>query len=229
MRTARSRPPEFTAPTAREGTNGDGMGELPPHGRAKAGGEHGTAWVVAQREGPPLRMRRGSKNEPKKKQPNQSLGSPRLMNGKKCRCGDEMEHMYVLLLPIVSVVAVFTFVTVATWAQNRRQERESYYREETYRKILEHGGDSGDRILRLMREEETGGFRRRIEGQRLGGMITTVVGVGVMIFLYAIAGDEPVYLVGIIPLLIGIVLVIYGFFMAPRALARDRSEPDRRE
>ena len=50
-----------------------------------------------------------------------------------------MEHFYGLLLPIVTMVAVFTFVTVATWAENRRKERESYYREETYRKIVEHG------------------------------------------------------------------------------------------
>ena len=138
-----------------------------------------------------------------------------------------MGHFYGFLLPIVSIVAVFTFVTVASWAENRRKEREAYYREETYRKILEHGGDSGDRILGLMREEEAGRSRRRIEGQRLGGLITTAVGVGVMIFLYVLVDDEPVYLAGIIPLLIGIVLVIYGFFMAPRALEREPSARDR--
>ena len=136
-----------------------------------------------------------------------------------------MEHFYGLLLPIVTMVAVFTFVTVATWAENRRKERESYYREETYRKIVEHGGDSGDRVLGLMRDEERVRERRRIEGLRLGGLITTVVGIGAMVFLRALVGDDtPVYLAGLIPLLVGIVLVIYGFFMAPRAVARDRSD-----
>lgn len=132
-----------------------------------------------------------------------------------------------LLLPIVAVVAVFTFVTVATWAENRRKERESYYREETYRKIVEHGGDSGERILRLIRDEETARARQRIEGLRLGGLITTVVGVGIMIFLGLLIEDEYVYMVGLIPLLIGLVLAFYGFFMAPRALLRDRPEEDR--
>ena len=128
------------------------------------------------------------------------------------------------------MVAVFTFVTVASWAENRRKERESYYREETYRKMLEHGGDSGDRILQLMRDEERIRERRRIEGLRLGGLITTVVGIGVMIFLRALVGDDtPIYLAGLIPLLIGLVLVLYGFFMAPRAMARDRSEAARPE
>jgi hypothetical protein len=140
-----------------------------------------------------------------------------------------MDHFYVFLLPVVSVVAVFTFITVATWAENRRKERESYYREETFRKILDHGGDAGDRILGLIREEETERARRRIEGLKLGGLITTVVGVGVMIFLGMLIDDEPIYLVGLIPLLIGLVLVIYGFFMAPRTLNRDRSGPGRPE
>jgi len=140
-----------------------------------------------------------------------------------------MDHFYVFLLPIVSVVAVFTFITVATWAENRRKERESYYREETFRKILDHGGDAGDRILGLIREEETERARRRIEGLKLGGLITTVVGVGVMIFLGMLVDDEPIYLAGLIPLLIGLVLVIYGFFMAPRTLNRDRSGPGRPE
>lgn len=140
-----------------------------------------------------------------------------------------MDHFYVILLPVVSVVAVFTFITVATWAENRRKERESYYREETFRKILDHGGDAGDRILGLIREEETERARRRIEGLKLGGLITTVVGVGVMIFLGMLVDDEPIYLVGLIPLLIGLVLVIYGFFMAPRTLNRDRSGAGRPE
>jgi hypothetical protein len=140
-----------------------------------------------------------------------------------------MDHFYVFLLPVVSVVAVFTFITVATWAENRRKERESYYREETFRKILDHGGDAGDRILGLIREEETERARRRIEGLKLGGLITTVVGVGVMIFLGMLVDDEPIYLVGLIPLLIGLVLVIYGFFMAPRTLNRDRSGAGRPE
>jgi hypothetical protein len=141
-----------------------------------------------------------------------------------------MESFYGLLLPTVTIVAVFTFVTVASWAENRRRERESYYREETYRKILEHGGDSGDRILELMRNEERVRERRRIEGLRLGGLITTVVGIGVMIFLRALIDERtPIYLAGLIPLLIGIVLVFYGFFMAPRAMARERAEATRPE
>jgi len=124
---------------------------------------------------------------------------------------------WVFLIPTVTVVAVFVFVAVATWSDNRRKEREAYYRHETYRKILEHPGESSQAVLDLMREEELQQARRRIEGLKLGGLITTVSGVGVMIFLYFLGVDEGLHLVGLIPLLIGIVLTIYGFFIAPRA------------
>jgi hypothetical protein len=117
-------------------------------------------------------------------------------------------------------------VAVAAWSENRRKERESYYRHETYRKIMEQQGDSGKGVLALMREEELQQQRRRIEGLKLGGMITFVVGVGSMIFLYFLVDDEPVYWAGLIPGLIGLVMLLYGFFMVPRLNGRNggRSE-----
>ena len=124
--------------------------------------------------------------------------------------------MYWYIIPVVAIISVFTFVAVATWAENRRKERESYYRHETYRKIMEQQGDAGKGVLALMREEELQQQRRRIEGLKLGGMITFVVGVGLIPFLYFLIDDEPIYLVGIIPALIGLVLLVYGFFMAPK-------------
>ena len=37
-----------------------------------------------------------------------------------------------------------------------------------------------------------------------------------MIFLRAIERDEPVYLVGLIPGLIGVALLAYGYLLAPK-------------
>ncbi len=115
-------------------------------------------------------------------------------------------------------MAVFTFVAVATWSDNRRKERETYYRHETYRKILEHGDQSSQEVLALMRQEERQLARRRIEGFKLGGLITLVSGVGLAIFLWYLAPDdaERVFMVGLIPALIGFVLAFYGFFVAPK-------------
>ena len=120
-------------------------------------------------------------------------------------------HMFVFLIPVVAIVAVFTFVAVAAWSDNRRKERETYYRHETYRKVLEHG-ESAQPVLDLMRQEETQRARRRVEGMKLGGLITAAVGVGLMVFLYTL--EKELAFVGLIPLLIGLVLAFFAFFVA---------------
>ncbi len=123
---------------------------------------------------------------------------------------------FVFLIPIVSVVAVFTFVAVATWSDNRRKEREAFYRHEIYAKMLEKSGDSAAEVAALMREEESQRQRRRIDGFKLGGLITTAVAVGLGVFLYYLEVGHPIYLVALIPFLVGLVLSFYGFVMAPR-------------
>lgn len=134
--------------------------------------------------------------------------------------------LLILLIPIVAIISVFTFVAVASWSENRRKERETYYRHETYRKIMESSGNSTQAVVRLMHQEEMQQQRRRLEGLRLGGLITFVVGIGVMVFLYALIPDEPVYLAGVIPALIGLVLIVYGFFLVGKPTDQmDRDEP----
>ena len=67
--------------------------------------------------------------------------------------------------------------------------------------------------------------RRRIEGLKLGGMITFVAGVGAMIFLYFLVAGQ-VYLAGVIPALIGVVLLLYGFFLVEKPNGQGRSETE---
>jgi len=51
---------------------------------------------------------------------------------------------------------------------------------------------------------------------KLGGLITTAVGVAMMIFLRQMEHHEPAYLVGLIPLLVGAAMLGYVFFLAPK-------------
>ena len=111
----------------------------------------------------------------------------------------------------VGAIALFSFVAVATWSDNRRREREAYYRSETLKKIAEMGTDNAVAVLR---EEERNALRRRLEGIKLGGLVTAAVGVGLMVFLRALVADEPVYLVGLIPLLIAASLLAYSYIVA---------------
>jgi hypothetical protein len=123
------------------------------------------------------------------------------------------------VIPAVAIVSTFTFIAVAVWADSRRKEREAFYRHETYRKMLEQPGTSVDDVMRLMQQlvtdEENRRLRKDREGMKVGGLVTTAVGVALGIFLYAIEPDRPVYLVGLIPLAVGLALSYYAFVLAP--------------
>jgi Flp pilus assembly protein TadB len=123
----------------------------------------------------------------------------------------------------VTSIALFSFVAVAAWSDARRREREAYYKSETLKKIAEAQGAGATSAIEFLREEairraerEKNAARQHREGVKLGGLVTAAVGVGLMIFLRAIVDDEPVYLVGLIPLLIGVALLAYSYLLAPK-------------
>ena len=125
---------------------------------------------------------------------------------------------FAVLIPVVAVPAVFIYIAVATWSDNRLKEREAFYRHETYRKMLEQSGQGASAVEALMDREEAQRLQRKIDGLRLGGLITTAAGLGIALFLYVLDPDvAPVWVVGLIPILIGLVLTLYGFLAAPRA------------
>jgi hypothetical protein len=117
----------------------------------------------------------------------------------------------------VSAVAMFSFIAVVVWSQERRREREAYYRSETLKKIAEAGA-GGTSAVEFLREEQTIAARRRTEGLKLAGLITSAVGLALMVFIGALEhrSSEPSYLVGIIPLFIGAALLAYVYVMAPK-------------
>ena len=123
-----------------------------------------------------------------------------------------------VFVPIVAIVCVFSFVAVATWLGIRLKERESFYKSETLKKIAETQGAGGGSAVEFLRQEEMRAQRRRLEGQKLGGLITLAVGVGMIIFLRMIpdAARENAYYVGVLPLLIGAALLGYAYFLAPK-------------
>jgi hypothetical protein len=122
-----------------------------------------------------------------------------------------------MFIPVVGSIALFSFLGVASWSEARRKEREAYYMSETLKKIAESSGEGATSALELLREKQRYHVKNRLEGMKLGGLITAAVGIGVMALLHGIANEDgPVYLVGLIPLLIGLALSVYAFVLVPK-------------
>jgi hypothetical protein len=115
----------------------------------------------------------------------------------------------------VGAIALFTFLSVATWAGTRQAERESYYRAEMLKKIAEMGGERNP-ALEYLREQERIAAAKRVGGFRLGGLINIAIGFGLLILLHALVPVRGVALVGLIPLFIGVVLAAYGYWLGPK-------------
>lgn len=131
--------------------------------------------------------------------------------------GGDLVGVAAMLVPVVGSIALFSFLGVAAWSDARRKEREAYYQGETLKKIAESSGEGAKAAMEMLHERERNELRRRREGLRLGGLVTAAVGIGVMVLLKAIVHDEPgVYLVGLIPLLVGVALLTYTYVMAPK-------------
>lgn len=128
-------------------------------------------------------------------------------------------HILVVLISLV-LVCVFSFLAVASWSKARLRERQAFYKSETIRKISESQG--GSAALEYLRESDHNAARQRREGQRVAGLVTLAVGVGVMIFLSRVpispdsGSDSSAYLVGLIPVLVGVALLIYSYLLAPK-------------
>ncbi len=120
----------------------------------------------------------------------------------------------------IGAIALFTFLSVATWAGTRQAEREAYYKAEMMKKIAEVGGENNP-ALEYLREQERIAAAKRLGGIKLGGLVTSGLGLGNMIFLRALLHGQPIYLSGTIFLFIGLALLAYAFWFAPeRDVAR---------
>ena len=65
-------------------------------------------------------------------------------------------------------------------------------------------------------EQENRRRQEQIEGYKVSGLITAAAGIGVGTWFYFLYPDRPVYVVGLVPLLVGLALLFYGFMLAPR-------------
>lgn len=119
-----------------------------------------------------------------------------------------------ILIPIVAIVATFTFVTVVHWVDSQRREREAYYKAETLRRVTEASGEGAKAAVELMHQDARLKRLTAREGLKITGLINLGVGIGVMVFLHELLKGTAIYLCGLIPALIGAGFLAYVFFLA---------------
>jgi len=112
----------------------------------------------------------------------------------------------------VVVTGVLSFIAVMTWIGARRRERYTFYRTETIKKIAESGTPSA--VVDYLRESERITGKRTRAGLKLGGLVVSSAGLGLIVFLWAIYPGERLYTMGGIPLLVGIAMLVYAQFLA---------------
>jgi hypothetical protein len=125
---------------------------------------------------------------------------------------NEMPAVIATLIPIVGII----WLGFVIWAAERRKEREAFYRSELLKKIVDSPAGTTQSVIDLVRQQERDAQIRRREGLRLAGVILIAAGIGLGALLALLERNEPVWITGALPLLIGAALFIYVRFMAPR-------------
>jgi hypothetical protein len=120
-----------------------------------------------------------------------------------------------MFLSIGAVSLFVVFIPLVSWIDSRRKEREAFYKADTFRRVAESSGEGAKAALAMLQEEGRQVRIKTREGMKIGGIINLGVGVALLIFLRALIGNQPVYLCGLIPGLIGVGMLVYALFLAP--------------
>jgi hypothetical protein len=119
------------------------------------------------------------------------------------------------------VVAVFSFISMAVWVGARSQERRSRDRMVLLKSVAEQPSENARLVLELLREQdarkEMQARRQERRGMLQGGLILTAIGISLSIMVTAMTPRTGAWSVGMIPLSIGVVLLLFILFDRPAA------------
>ncbi|HMD77050.1 MAG TPA: DUF6249 domain-containing protein [Terracidiphilus sp.] len=126
----------------------------------------------------------------------------------------DLTNMGMWIFLSIGAVALFVvFIPTVTWLDNRRKEREAFYKAETIRRVAEASGECAKATIDLLREESRLERLKKREGMKISGLINVGLGIGIFIFLWFFMGPKMAYC-GLIPGLIGVAMLVYVLFLA---------------
>ncbi|MEM7050121.1 MAG: hypothetical protein AAF604_10690 [Acidobacteriota bacterium] len=111
-------------------------------------------------------------------------------------------------------VATFTFITIVSWAENRRKERQEYYRFEFRKRLVESGKMDAAGVTSLMQYEHKLKLQQAREKLLVAAFVLIGVGIGICLGLQFVSGGA--WRLGLIPGSIGACMLLYGAVFASK-------------
>lgn len=84
------------------------------------------------------------------------------------------------------------------------------------KKLADSSGEGAKQAFEFLREQKRIEARKRREGLKMGGLVTTAVGAALLVVPKGSLPKGPVLLAGLIPLFIGIAMLVYVYAMASK-------------
>jgi hypothetical protein len=127
--------------------------------------------------------------------------------------------MEIQLAGAALFIGVFGFLAVGAWAGARASERKAQARYALLTKLSEQPTESAKLVVEFLRDDERKhAFRKAQEARRgglLAGAVLIAVGVGLGLFLWAIEPVKPVWMIGVMIVLMGAVFLGFALFNKP--------------
>ena len=120
---------------------------------------------------------------------------------------------FLWLFLAATVVATMTFISILVWSENRLKDRREFYRFEFRKRLVEAGKLDADSVAALMRYEHELGLRQTRQKLLVAGLIILGVGVGTCFGLGFIS--KEIWMLGYIPVAVGVSMLI-GYFLVAK-------------
>jgi|SoiMethySBSTD1v2_1073268.scaffolds.fasta_scaffold00233_37 hypothetical protein len=137
-----------------------------------------------------------------------------------------MDDLGQFLFLAAGAVSLFTYLSVAHWVNAQTAERQARDRLGVLRKVAEQPTESAKLVLDMLREEEARAreleLKREWKARRDGmqfGTILMALGLG-LVAMFAIATSRRNWVIGLIPIFVGIVVFAFAAFNRPKDASR---------
>ena len=131
------------------------------------------------------------------------------------------EGLLIMILPLL--LLVFAWTSVTYWISARATERRMRERYALLKHLSERPADSVQVVLEQLRQDDAREEERlrakaavMRRGKLEGGFIMLVLGAALGLFLYNLVPGGALWMIGLMPALIGVVLVVSTWFEQPK-------------